>query len=178
LVAGSTLINGIGQAASPRLAKHYANGELLAFRRILAVLTICVVLIGVAGILAARFAGKQILELLYRPEYGRHADAFFWLLVAGTITALSSVLGVGLTAMRVFKKQAGIRLCCTTVGIVASAVLIPSKGILGAAYVAVLLAVVGFGSYAWLMRHALKQGAGAFAAPRLVFAMDQRPIRK
>jgi O-antigen/teichoic acid export membrane protein len=160
VVAGGTLINAIGQAASPRLAKHYANGDLVAFRRILTKLMMCVVVAGTFGILGTRVAGRQLLELLYRPEYGQHADAFFWLIVAGTLACLSSVLGVGLTAMRVFKQQAGIRLFCTIVGLAASAVLIPSRGILGAAFVAVLLGGLGLTSYAALLYHELTHHTG------------------
>ena len=109
LVAGAILINAIGQAASPRLAKHYANDDLVGFRRILTKQMMCVLVVGAAGILVARVAGKQILEVVYRPEYARQAPAFFWLMAAGTLGWLSSVLGVGLTAMRVFRKQAWIR---------------------------------------------------------------------
>lgn len=163
LVAGAMLINAIGQAASPRLAKHYANGDLIGFRRILAKQMMCVLIVGAAGILAAQVAGKRILELLYRPEYARHADAFFWLMVAGTLVWLSSVLGVGLTAMRVFRKQAWIRLCCTVAGVAACAVLIPSKGILGAAFVAVIVGAGGLGSYAILLRSSLKHKKGVSA---------------
>ncbi len=157
LVAGTTLINAVAQAASPRLAKHYANGELHAFRRILAKLALAVLAGGAIGAFGARLAGRQILELLYRPEYGQHADAFFWIVVGGTLASLTGVLGVGLTAMRVFASQLAVYAGCTAVGLAACGILIPQKGILGAAFVAVIMGATGLAGSATLMRYALSQ---------------------
>jgi O-antigen/teichoic acid export membrane protein len=143
IVAGSTVINALGQTATPRLAKLYGTGNLSAFRALLAKLLVFGAAIGFIGLTVALFLGREILTLLYRPEYAQQARAFFWLMLAGGVMNVSGFLGVAVTAMRGFKQQAWIHLCCTVVGLAASAVLIPARGILGAAISVLILAVAG-----------------------------------
>jgi O-antigen/teichoic acid export membrane protein len=156
LIAGNTLITAVAQAASPRLAKHYANNDLPAFRHIVKRLLVWVVMAGAAGIFATAVAGRQILAALYTPEYAKHADAFLWLVIAGIIASFSGVLGVAVTAMRIFKIQAAIRLGCTIAGLAACSVLIPAKGILGAAMAAIMAATAALAGYAVLLAVSLK----------------------
>jgi O-antigen/teichoic acid export membrane protein len=101
--------------------------------------------------LLAIVAGRQILTLLYHPEYGNYSLAFVWLVTAGAVAGLGSVLGIALTSMRVFKMQAAVRLACAVLGLIASATLIPSMGILGAALTVLVIATAGTLSYAVLL---------------------------
>jgi O-antigen/teichoic acid export membrane protein len=151
VIAGNVLVSALGQSASPKLAKHYACADLTAFRSILDKLLGFVAASGAIGILLAVIAGRQLLTLLYRPEYGAYSLAFAWLVTAGAVAAVGSVLGIALTSMRVFKMQAAIRLACTALGLITSAALIPSLGILGAALTVLVIATAGTLSYGLLL---------------------------
>jgi O-antigen/teichoic acid export membrane protein len=133
MVAGNTVVFALGQAASPRLARLFAAGRIAEFRALLSRL---VGLAAVGGGLAVAIVlgwGRVILSALYTPAYAERADVLLWLTVAAALGAVASLLGYGMTAARCFRVQAplfGIVALATTV---ASAVLIPRRGVLGAA---------------------------------------------
>jgi O-antigen/teichoic acid export membrane protein len=151
VIAGSVLVSALGQSASPKLARHYGCGDSKSFHSILYKLLGFVAASGAIGMLLAIVAGRQILTLLYHPEYGNYSLAFVWLVTAGAVAGLGSVLGIALTSMRVFKMQAAVRLACAVLGLIASATLIPSMGILGAALTVLVIATAGTLSYAVLL---------------------------
>ena len=143
IVAGNMVMGALGQTASPRLAKLYCDGNLRAFCVLLVKLVAFGAFVGIVGLIAAKAAGTRILTLLYRQEYALHVNAFFWLTASGAIMSISGVLGVAMTAMQGFKQQAWIHLGCLAIGLVASVELVPSMGILGAAFSVLILATAG-----------------------------------
>ena len=82
MVAGNMVVSALADSASPRLAKYYAAGDGSAFRTLMFKLVGIGALLGGAAILVTLVAGRQILALLYRPEYAQQADIFVWLMVA------------------------------------------------------------------------------------------------
>ncbi len=138
IVAGTTVVSALGQSASPRLAQYYAAGNLPAFRRLLLRLVGIGAALGLAGVIVAAVAGKEILTLIYTPEYAENADVFVWIVVAAGIAFVASFLGYGMTAARYFKAQAPLFLFVVAVTTLASLWLIPSNGMYGA--VAALMA--------------------------------------
>ena len=146
MVAGSTLINAMGQSASPRLARYYARGDRVAFRTLLIKLGGIGALLGGLGVLVVALAGREILTLLYRAEYAQHLDVLVWLMVAGTLSFLTSFLGFGMTAARYFKIQVplGVAVVCATA--LACGLLVSRNGLLGAAQgitISLLLNLIG-----------------------------------
>jgi len=141
IVAGNLVMSAMGQTASPRLAKLHYDGDLRALSALLAKLVAFGAVTGIIGLIAVKVAGAQILTLLYRPEYALHVRAFFWLMAAGAIMNVSGIIGVAVTAMQGFRQQVWIQLGCLATGLIASAVLVPSMGILGAAFSVLILAV-------------------------------------
>jgi O-antigen/teichoic acid export membrane protein len=105
MVAGGMVVNALGESASPRLAKYYAEGDLVAFRTLLLKLLGIAALMGGIGILVAIIGGRSILTLLYKPEYGEQTTLFIWLMVTAGINYISSFLGYGMTAARYFRIQ-------------------------------------------------------------------------
>jgi O-antigen/teichoic acid export membrane protein len=85
MVVGQMVVSALAESASPRLAKYYAAGNSTAFRTLLFKLVGVGAALGGAGVLVAVVAGREILTLLYRPEYGQQADVFVWLMVAAAI---------------------------------------------------------------------------------------------
>lgn len=141
MVAGTTVVDALGQAASPRLARLFAAGEVGAFRALLGRLLGVTVALGAAGVALGAAIGGPMLTLVYRPEYAAYLDAFVWLLAATAIGYLCAILGFALTAARVFILQVPIYAASVAVVLLASAVLIPRFGLLGAVWaIGVMLA--------------------------------------
>ncbi|HAZ49443.1 MAG TPA: polysaccharide biosynthesis protein [Cyanobacteria bacterium UBA11369] len=142
MVAGNMVVNALGQSASPRLAKYYAAGNRSAFRSLLVKLVVIGAILGGAAILVALVAGREILTLLYRPEYAQQKDLFVWLMVAAGIGYISSFLGYGMTAARYFRIQIPLFAAATGTAAIACLWLIPIMGSLGAAIALILAAIV------------------------------------
>jgi O-antigen/teichoic acid export membrane protein len=145
MVAGSIVVRALGQSASPRLAKYYAAGDSTAFRRLLLKLVQIGFLLGAAAVLVAIVAGRQILTLLYRPEYAQQADVLVWLMVAAGIGYVSSFLGSGMTAARYFRIQILVFALVTGTSATACLWLIPTSGLRGAAIALIIAAIIQAG---------------------------------
>ena len=76
IVAGNRFVSALGQSASPRLAKFYAMGNRIAFRKLMTKLIGIGALLGGVGVLIVLMEGKEILALLYSPEYAEQMDVF------------------------------------------------------------------------------------------------------
>jgi len=138
-MAGTNVTSALGQSAAPRLAQHYAAGEIRAFGELLLRLMLIAALLGVAGVLAGLIAGRPVLTLLYRSEYAAQNNVFVWLLAGAGISYFASFFGYATTATRSFKLQPVILLICAAATTITCALLVPSHGMLGAAW-AIMLA--------------------------------------
>lgn len=133
VVAGSTVVGAMGQSTVPRLSNYYSAGEFMKFRSLLLRLIAMGVAMGAVGMGVALASGRPLLYLLYGHEYSNHVYVLVWLMVSGALSFVSSFLGYGITAARYFKVQVPINCLVIVVIIVASWLLIPEKGLLGAA---------------------------------------------
>lgn len=133
MVFGTTVISALGQSASPRLAKHFAANDLSGFRILLLKLISLGIFCGIAGIIIVYFFGKDLLTLLYSSEYAIYSDVLILIMVASSLSYISSFLGVAMTSARHFKIQLPITLLSFVVIIVTSFTLIPDIGLKGAA---------------------------------------------
>jgi len=155
VVAGSMLVNALGQSASPRLADYYAKGMNEAFSMLLLKLVSVGLLLGVVGVLIALVAGSELLTLLYGPEYARYLGTFVWLMVAAGITYTASLLGYGITAARYFRVQIPLFIGVAAVAAIASITLIPYSGLSGAALATVASAAVMLVGTAMIITYAV-----------------------
>jgi O-antigen/teichoic acid export membrane protein len=105
MVVGRMIVGALGQSASPRLAKYAGLGRIREFCVLLLKLTGVAAVIGVAGLILAKVAGRQILTLIYNSEYAERIDVFFWLMMTAGLSYIASCLGYGMTALRLFKSQ-------------------------------------------------------------------------
>lgn len=142
MVAGNMVIAALGQSASPRLAKYYATGNLQAFRTLLIKLVGMGTAVGVVAVLVAMVAGRELLTIIYQPEYAGEQVLFVQLMVAAAIGYVASFLGYGITAARYFVIQIPLFVAVTTTSAIASLWLIPLMGLSGAALALILSAVV------------------------------------
>jgi O-antigen/teichoic acid export membrane protein len=153
MVAGSLVINALGQSAVPRLAGYYAVADVRAFRALLLRLCGIAGIIGTVGVLVALFAGKVVLRLLYRADYAGYSDVFGFLMVAAGIGYVSSIMGYGMTAARLFTAQPPLFSIVLGLSALACFRWVPVYGLRGAAFALVLAAGTQLlGSLVILMR--------------------------
>ncbi len=133
MMAGTTVINALGQAAMPRLAQHFSAGNHSAFCSLLARLLSVAIAVGACGLFAIWLAGRPILSLLYKPEYAEYVTVFFWLGIGTVIFFVSGLLGYGMNAVRHFRAQLLVAVAVAIVTAAACAILIPRHHLIGAA---------------------------------------------
>lgn len=138
MVAGNLVTNAVGQSATPRLASRHASGDIRAFRALLLRLCGAAAVPGIGGLLVAILAGKPVLRLLYRADYGSYSDVFALLMIAAAIGFVTSILGYGMTAARIFKPQPVLFAAVVLVSGVACFFWGPAHGIEGAAFALIL----------------------------------------
>jgi O-antigen/teichoic acid export membrane protein len=156
MVAGNTVVLALGQSASPRLAKYYAAGNEGAFRVLLLRLIGIGVLLAGASVLLALVAGREILTLLYRPEYAEHHDVFVMLMVAAGIDYVATFLHYGMTAARYFRVQVPLFAFFPATVALACLWLIPGDGLRGAATALIIATVVRASGSLAVVVHALR----------------------
>ncbi len=140
-VAGETVVMAMGFATTPRLASLFLDKKLRGFLRLLGILLGILIIMGLAGIIGSLLLGREIITLLYQPEYAEEIDAFVWLMIASSMLYIGSFLGYVLTAIRAYRSQVIlVTITAITTGI-SSLILIPEYNLVGAG---MALSVSGF----------------------------------
>ena len=161
-IAGTTVVRALGQAVLPRLAKCYASGDAATFCRLLGKQLLIGLALGLGGILVALVAGRPLLTLIYKPEYGARADVFVWVMVGAACAYLASFLGYGMTAARRYRDQMPLYLAVVAASGVSCWLLVPRYGIRGAAMSLAIAYLVNACGAAVINLMALRaMGAGA-----------------
>ncbi|KAB8321046.1 lipopolysaccharide biosynthesis protein [Tolypothrix campylonemoides VB511288] len=142
MLIGGMVVNALGDSATPRLAKYYATGNSIAFRTLILKLTGIGALLGSVAIVVSLAAGKQLLTLLYRPEYAEQANVLVWLMVGAAIVYTGSFLSYGITAARYFRIQMPLYSLVIGTTVISCIWFIPSMGLLGAAIALIIGALV------------------------------------
>jgi O-antigen/teichoic acid export membrane protein len=156
VIAGVTVVNTLGQAAIPRLAKYYAERNATQFSALLSKLTGIGALLGIVGVLVSVGAGQEILTLLYGSEYAEYVDIFFWLMVASGITYAASILGYGMTAARYFLVQVPLFAGIAGISTITCLWLVPIAGLKGAAIALIVAAVAQLAGSLVIVMYALR----------------------
>ena len=160
LVAVTLIVNALGQSASARLARMFAARDFAGFRATLRKLLTLALAVPLVGVPMAALFGRKLLTLLYRAEYGDHANVLVIMVITAGLTAVGSFLGYGMTAARSFRAQVLVigATCLTTFTL--CLLLIPRMGLMGAALALLTSEIVFAGSGALCLRYALRE-AGA-----------------
>ncbi len=156
VAAGRIVILALGQSASPRLARHYADGDRQKFTGLLRRLVLIGAVVGAAALAVALIAGRQILTFFYTPEYASHLNVFVLYLAAGGAGYVASFLGYGITAARYFKVQTVTLGSLSVITLVTCAWLVPAYGAAGAGWSALLVAFGNILGNLLILRHALR----------------------
>lgn len=161
IVAGNTMVAALGQSASPRLAIMYANGHVAQFRNAVYKLMLSGLAAGVVGAIIALAYGETIITTMYSDEYAQHTSLLFTLALAGGISFAGSFVGYGVTAARHFDVQVPVFLIVGLVCLGASAVLVPTFGILGGALSILVASLVQLCASVLVIHRATRNGSSA-----------------
>jgi O-antigen/teichoic acid export membrane protein len=140
--SGSLIVNAMGQSAFVRLAKHYGAGDVAGFNSLLLKLVGIAGALGLAGIGVAVLFGHMLLTLLYRPEYAEHTDVLIAMMVGGAVTYVSGLMASAVTAARCFARQIPVLATAVGAAALASFLLVPTHGLLGAAFAVIITSTV------------------------------------
>jgi O-antigen/teichoic acid export membrane protein len=131
---GSRIVHSLVTAVSPRIARHYADGDHRRYGRMVVLLCGSALLVGAAAILGALFLGRWALTLVYGPEYAQDLPLFVWLMVAAALEFLCVGLRLALFAARQLKVQVLLLSASVLTVALASLWWVPSAGLVGAAW--------------------------------------------
>ncbi|MBN8235140.1 oligosaccharide flippase family protein [Halobacillus kuroshimensis] len=145
VIAGTTVVNALGQSSIPRLSRYFANFELKSAKKLIVKLLFIALAIGAFGILISIILGEHILKILYDSEYGRYSTEFTLVMVYAFFSYLSSFLGYSMTAARAFKIQPLLFVVSIVGNIIFSVLLTPMYGIKGAIYGLIISGILQFG---------------------------------
>jgi len=154
--AGAVAVQALGQTATPRLARYFAEGDLGSFRRLGRRIALLGLATGAAGVAGAAVFGRVILRLLYRPEYAAYSGLLVKVMAAGALGYVAVMLGYTLTSARSFRPQAALLAAAVAVSALASWTLIPTMGLDGAAAAMALAAGVQIAGSLWIL-HGLER---------------------
>jgi O-antigen/teichoic acid export membrane protein len=130
---GAAAIDAMAAPARPRLAKLFLH-DLPAFRWLVLRIAFLAGMCGGAAWLICFLWGRQLLTLMYTPEYAAHADVLAWLMVAAAIWYVAGIFSTAVTATRSFQIQMPIVLGVVAVVSVLCWFLVPRYGLTGAAW--------------------------------------------
>ncbi len=132
LTAGNTVVNALGQSATPRLARLFASGNRRGFRQLTLRLTVLSAALGAAGVAGALLLGAPLLRILYRPEFGQYAGLLAAVMAAAIPAYIAGTLGYVITSVRAFDAQLPLSCAVAAACAAASWLLVPSMGLMGA----------------------------------------------
>jgi len=155
VTAGSTLVNAIGQAATPRLARYASQRNRARFLRLSLQLGALALGLGAAGAAAAGLAGKLALSVVYRPEYAAYGGVLTAALGAAGLGYLAATFGYVITAARAFRVQAPLLGCVAACCGVAAWLLVPRFGLYGAVMALAAAACVQIAGEVWILARTL-----------------------
>jgi O-antigen/teichoic acid export membrane protein len=144
ITVGDTVVNSLGSATTPRLAKYYSDGDKKSFvKTVIRLITVSSGL-GAVGLILTAILGRGVLSLLYEPSYGEYWSIFLLLMIASCLRYMASCLNNSLTAARKLKIQPLINIAIIASTITFSIILIPSRGIEGVAYTVIISSYIDF----------------------------------
>lgn len=140
VLAFAKLVDSIGHAASPRLAKYYVEHRV-SYVRLLLKLTVVAVILGGSGIFFTIVAGKWFLALLYGEDYAKYSYVLVWLFVAGTVSYIFSMFDKAIVAAQHFRLRFLVIVLGTITMAVSCYLLVPRFGLTGGATAKIAAAI-------------------------------------
>ncbi len=142
-VAASTVVNALLVWLLPRAWRATLPcGERAMFRRMLPQMGAAgAAALGIGGLAVLAIAGRPLLALVYGKPYADHLNVALWVIAAGGISCLASVIGYGMTAARCFRPQLPLFAAVAAITAASAFFLVPRYGLMGAAAAQLISAV-------------------------------------
>lgn len=148
---GSVAAGSLGQSAFTRLARAYATGQVGEFWSLLGILLALGAAMGLCGMIVSKVAGRELLTIMFRPEYAERADLLPWIMAAGAVGYMAQFLGFGMTAARYYNSQVVLLILVSLSLSVASYLLVARQGLRGAIFAMLIAAIVQLGGSAIIL---------------------------
>ena len=154
MIPSSTIVNAVGQATMPTLARLYLV-DRRHFRRILRKLIVAGSLAGAALVVFTSWFGGSMLAAVYTEEYRQASTTLTILSVAAAIGSVASLLWYGATSARALTRQIPIFAATLCVTVVVCAWIVPTRRADGAAVAVLAAAIVQLLGSALLLQRVL-----------------------
>lgn len=156
VTVGGTIVNALGQATLPRLARHFSERARAEFRKLALRLAGLTLGLGAAGVLASVLLGKVVLRLLYRPEYVLHDQLLTAVMCAAVPGYLAIAGGYLITSARAFRAQPPLFCVVAAASGLGSMALVPRFGLRGAVAALAAAACLQIGGEALILARACR----------------------
>jgi len=161
ITVGSTVVNALGQTATPRLARYFSQRDIPRFRQLVTRLAGLMLALGIAGVLAAAVLGKIVLRVVYRPEFVAYRGLLVAAMAAAMLVYLSGTFGYAVTSAREFRVQVPLFCAVAAASGIVSWLLVPGFGLYGAIFGLSAAAVLQLGGEAFILVRAVRSGGPA-----------------
>jgi O-antigen/teichoic acid export membrane protein len=142
IVAGNTVVSSLAQISLPRLARFYVEGNRYQFTRLCKQLCLSGFGFGILFALLAILLGERALDIVYGAEYAKQSASLVIFGIGLSFGACAWLLSYALTAMQQLRKQLWASITSVAVLGLASFMLIPGLGVLGASIAVSISAIV------------------------------------
>ncbi len=155
-VAVNMFIQALGQAVMPRLARHFAEKDIVVFISLVTKMILINLTIGFLGVLVIFIGGEKILSLIYTHEYAAYSNLLIVLMISATLSGVASALGYAMTAARQFNLQVPLFLTVLVATFLISLLLIPYFKLYGAAMTLIVSALIQIAGGVFIVRRAIR----------------------
>lgn len=131
---GEMFMNSLGQTLSPKLSRHYVEGNKKQLFRDWYKLILAACLLGGVGLATVILSGEKILLLFFNSEISSYSRLFPIIMLASFFAYLGSCFGYLATAMRKISWQPVASILSCLFLVVLCVFLVPRYGISGASY--------------------------------------------
>ncbi len=170
--SGNMISAALGQAAFARLAKSYGNCDYRAFSRLLFQLLAVGCLLGIAGVAGTALCGKEVLRILYKPEYAARSGLLVLLMTATGLGYLAQFVGYAVTSARLFAPQIPLFVAVGSTLAFTCYLLVPRAGLSGAVFALMITAVVQLLGAAGVLFFALKRHLVSPSLPQAMATLE------
>lgn len=161
VLAAANLVNAVGNALSPRLARAHAHGDRAGFTRLLGFGILFGAALALLGALLSWLVGDEVLALVYGPDYGDAGGLLTAMCLVSVLAFTGSFLVGAATAARRFREQLPVAVLTCAAAVVGSLLAVPRWGVDGAVVAMAAAAVVQVVGYAVVVRRVLAGADGA-----------------
>lgn len=133
MLTGANVGRALNIAVAPRLARYYANANMMAFSRLVIKLAIFYVVLGAVGVAVVPLVGEALLTILFQPEFAEHQDVLLYAMLGLWIAHFAGLTRTLLIATRRIRSLVPLTSLSVAATLILCWFLVPSHGIAGAA---------------------------------------------